>query len=63
MVDSGAQVCVCPKFYAEEIPVKLLKEVDTPKLVTATKAPIQVYGVRYVDYLLDNGNWIFFLST
>ena len=58
MVDSGAQVCVCPKYYAEEIPLKLLREWQTPKLVTATKAPIQVYGVKYIDYLLDNGNWM-----
>jgi hypothetical protein len=58
MVDSGAQVCVCPKFYAEQIPLKLLRDCDTPKLVTATKAPIQVYGVKYIDHLLDNGNWM-----
>ena len=58
MVDSGAQVCVCHKHFAYDIALNLVKEQLTPRLGTATKAPIQVYGVKYIDYLLDNGHWM-----
>ena len=58
MVDSGAQVCVCPLQYAPEIPLTKLSEEETPKLRTVTDKPIKVYGVKWIDYLLDDGHWM-----
>jgi hypothetical protein len=58
MVDSGAQVCVCPLQYAPEIPLTKLSDEETPKLRTVTDKPIKVYGVKWIDYLLDDGHWM-----
>jgi len=52
MLDSGAQVCVCPPDYAPECPINYDLEF-TPNLRSVTGAPLTVYGVKYVDYELD----------
>ena len=52
MVDSGAQVCVCPDDYAPDIPLQR-DEYDLPELRTVNGAPIKVYGHKFVDYDLE----------
>ena len=52
MMDSGAQVCVCPEDYAPEIPLQ--KDMyDMPALQTVNGNPIKVYGHKYVNYDLE----------
>ena len=47
LVESGAQVCVCPRNYAPEAPL-YWDEFDVPILRTVTNTTIEVYGYKYV---------------
>ena len=51
MVDSGAQLCVCFKDYAPEIPTRPLDVKLQPRVTTVTGEPMHIYGCKIIDYL------------
>ena len=52
LFDSGAALNVCPKHYADEIPIRPL--LDTCNLRTANGQQLQTYGLRTVGYELTD---------
>ena len=52
LFDSGAALNVCPKHYAEEIPIQPLP--DTCNLRIANGQRLQTYGLRTVGYELTD---------
>ena len=65
MVDSGAQLCVCPKDYPPEIPIRHLDATRKPNVSTVTGEPMTMYGYMIIDYRLASGRWmsIYFIVT
>ena len=56
MLDSGAQVCVCPRNYAPECP--LIPDPDKIDLRTVTGKKMTIHGIRYVDYRFPAEHWM-----
>ena len=58
MVDSGAEVNVCPLDYANEIPLIEVDEILLPTLHTVTGKPIKIIGIRLIEYQIADGHWV-----
>ena len=52
LFDSGAALNVCPKHYADEIPIRPLP--DTCNLRIANGQRLQIYGLRTIGYELTD---------
>lgn len=52
LLDTGAAVHVCPRHYAPNCP-KLPTPPGHPQLRTVTGEIMQLYGMKYVTYLMD----------